>query len=281
MLLTVFLPMSLIKGHSALENIRKNGYADNLIDAYKDHEVECVSRGAGGMYDYSLGGASGGAYSSRSLFSEYDKYGNLVGGNGLIGKQGYVMKGGLNRILGSSLESGLNLEEAMLRDRMKSFKASTAPYGAGGYDTSLDGLYGKRISGYGPKMNEDLLESNNPDILRNIRCSNPSNGFGHAYCTDNRIVGEHYDLSHRKGPYRVNAHFESPSKVQEPPNCLSYHPSAHKDLLMAKRVGLTDNDLLQSKIHKACVTSNCRMKYPTNRKGVGRFLTPADEFHEV
>ncbi|ELA41385.1 uncharacterized protein VICG_01626 [Vittaforma corneae ATCC 50505] len=283
MTLAILTLISAISSHSVLQNIQKNGYADNLIDAFKDHEVECVSgAGSGAMRNYFLDGTGGNAYTSKSLFSEYDKYGNLTGGGGLISDQGYVMKGGLNRILGASLESGVSLEDAMLKDRMRNFKVVTASYGTGAYDASLGNLYGKRIAGYkDSRVDENLLEYSNPDIVKNIRCNFPSNGFGHVYCTDNRIIGEHYDLSHRKGPYRVNAHFESPSKVQEPPNCLSYHPNAHKDLLMAKRVGFTDNDLLQSKMHKACVTSDCKMKYPAYRKGVARFIAPADEFHEV
>lgn len=265
---------------------------DDLITAFKDHEVKC---GSGDMHSTGLNhnhlskGADASVYSSKSLFNEYDKYGNIISNNGLISNQGYVMKGALNRILSSSLESGVSLEEAALNSRIGAFKSNISSEGGYlGYNSSslggssINGTFGgSSVKGYNPRMDENLLGSSDPNILKNIRCNHPTNGYGHIYCKDDKIIGEHYDLTNRKGPYRVNAHFESPSKTQQPLHHLSYHPDAYKDMLMIKRVGLSENDLLTGRMAKACTTSNCKEKYPTHRRGVDRFLTPADEFHEI
>lgn len=219
---------------------------------------------------------------SRSLGTTYDKYGRAVADNGLAEK-GYIEKGALNRILSNSLESGLSLDEASHNASMGAFNANISPtnpfVGSHGYGLEL--ASGRNIKGYRERGDENLLETNNPAILDNINCKFPSNGYGHIYCTNDKIIGEHYDLSNMIGPYRINAHYESPSKVEQPLHQQSYHQNAYKDMLMQMRLGFTDHDLLHRNMANAQRSSNCKMRQPSHQRGVDRFITPADEFHEV
>lgn len=267
------------------EDIHNNDLTnDALLPAFKDHAIKC---GTNGHIDnhYSLMGLTDrSTYGTKDLYAEYDKYGFPTGKPGLINENGYVAKGALNRILSSSLESGLNIKDSEVNGRIASYK---------GYEAfpnlPLGVSQGKSISGYRSKRNENLLESDNPAILGNIKCSYPSNGYGHVYCSDDKIVGEHYDLSHWKGPFRVNAHFETPSKVSQPPHHNAYHPNQYKDILMAKRTGVSSNDILRNQIHKT-LKKDCKNGHYSENDShhhggckkdqmPERFITPSDEFH--
>jgi len=256
-------------------------HQDTLQDAYKDHMTKC---GSGMTSDGKFTSFAGGADTrlSKSMGGEYDKYGRRVSDDGLL-KQGFVSKGGLSRMLSNSLESGLNLKEATNNARMGAFNANISPVnpfvGTFGDGQSVAG--GRDIRGYRDKGDGSLLETNNPAILGNIKCKYPSNGYGHLNCSDDKIVGEHYDLSNMVGPYRVNAHYESPSKVMQPLHHESYHANAYKDMLMMRRVGFTEHDLLQRSMGHAQQRSNCKIKQPNHERGVDRFITPMDEFHEI
>lgn len=264
--------------------VHTNLHRDSLANAYKDHMVHNGQMVNGGRYDdYFGGGARNDAYSSKSLYEQYDKFGRRLEGQGLISPNGYVSKSGLNKILGSSLESGLSVEEAVGNARSNAFNTglATNPSMYGSTSEGLGTFGGTSIKGYNPSATESLVGSDNSKIVKNINCNFPSSGYGHSYCGDDRVVGEHYDLTNRKGPYTINAHFESPSKTQQSLQNLSYHPSAYKDAITAKRTGFSENDLLQVKMNKCKIGAICRMKFPTHRSGVERYVTPADEFHEI
>lgn len=264
--------------------IHTNLHRDTLANAYKDHMVHNGSMVSGGKYDnYFIGGAKNDAYSSKSLYEQYDKFGRLLGGQGLISPKGYVSKKGLNQILGSSLESGMNIQEAVANAGSNAFRTGICsnPSTYGSISEGLGTFGGTSVKGYAQDATESLIGSDNMKITNNINCNFPGSGYGHSYCGDDKVVGEHFDLTNRKGPYTLNAHFESPSKTQQSLQHLSYHPSAYKDLITAKRIGFTENDLLQGKVHKCKIGAICRMKFPTHRSGVERYVTPADEFHEI
>lgn len=281
----ILLFISLALTHEYDTNfIHTNLHRDTLANAYKDHMVHNGKMINGGKYDdYFGGGANIDAYSSKSLYEQYDKFGRLIGGQGLISPKGYVSRKGLNKILTSSLESGLSVQEAVSNASSNAFRAgicsNPAIYGSTSEGVGTFG--GTSVKGYSANATESLLASDNQKILKNINCNFPSSGYGHSYCGEDKMVGEHYDLTTRKGPYTLNAHFESPSKTKQSLQYLSYHPSIYKDLLTVKRTGFNENDLLQGKVHKCRVGSICRMKFPTHRSGVERYVTPADEFHEI
>lgn len=257
---------------------------DNLISAYKGHELTCGEKIVDmGNKDTFLENPRVDIDSSKSVTGEYDKYGNFLGSNGLIDESGKLGRGALRRILSSSLESGLDIGDAVLKKRMDSFSATRKAENAlfAGLETE-DGAFGTRtIKGYNPEEEENLLDVDDENVTKNIECHYPSDGYGYQHCTNNKIIGEHYDLTNRIGPYRLNAHFESPSKVRKDTDVSSKYKNAYKNVLVTKRVGLNHNDLLLSRISKACADDGCKRKYPAHGDGVHRFKTPEDALYDV
>ncbi|KAM0681013.1 hypothetical protein GINT2_000796 [Glugoides intestinalis] len=185
-------------------------------------------------------------------------------------EEGYLKKGALKNVLNSSFEpeSGFqgditNKRKRRFRDEMDSTSSSYKP-----------------TKGYGPMLNESYSDKREQDVRKNRVCNYPSSGYGHAYCIDDKLVGEHYDLTNRRGNYRVNAHFESPSKVILPKRQSFYHPSEYKDMLMAKRKGIESHDLLIKRMDKDSPFGKHKVQASACAKGVAKFQTPADQFHE-
>ena len=142
MMLKLLLLFSNAIAHEYNTNfIHTNLHRDTLANAYKDHMVQSGKMINGGRYDdYFGGGASYDAYSSKSLYEQYDKFGRLIGGQGLISPKGYVSRKGLNKILTSSLESGLSVQEAVANASSNAFRTGIC---------SNPSIYGSTSEGLG------------------------------------------------------------------------------------------------------------------------------------
>lgn len=187
-----------------------------------------------------------------------------------VNKGRYLKKGALKKVLDSSFENESSFQGAEIKKKKKRFAS----------EDSSSSSY-KPTKGYKPMPNEKFSDIRDRKVRKNKECNYPSSGYGHAYCKDDKLVGEHYDLTNRRGPYRVNAHFESPSKVILPKRHNFYHPSEYKDMLMAQRAGIESHDLLIKRMRKNYPLEKCKTQISAGMNGVDRFRTPADQFHEI
>lgn len=180
-------------------------------------------------------------YSKKTLTGEYDKYGKKISNNGLVSNTGRVSKSALSRVLSSSMGGGLSLESLPKVSRfadgdeilatenlvtnnfLSGYSGDIGPDGLPipiGFGTD-DGILTDENMELGLpkvyKMSADAgIITGNPVSDQNIDCKFASDGFGYPHCKNDRTLGTHFDLTNMRGPYRVNAHFESPSEVGPP-----------------------------------------------------------------
>lgn len=155
---------------------------------------------------------------------------------------GNVHVGGLARIMNQSFESQDFIGTGFYDPRLLKYET---------YKPNAQGYSERDFDSGGQKS---LLGNEDSNVDNDIECFKPSNGFGHPYCTNEKVVGVHFDLSNWRGPYRVNAHLESPLHVKKPERSQSHHLFKNK-----------------TKTNK---------KHRENANGlVRRFVTPEDEFH--
>lgn len=169
--------------------------------------------------------------------------------------------------LGNAYKGGLNKiqKEAMAGNRQ----------GDGFYDPLL--LQNQTFhNNYSTKDSEkrSLLTINDKNLRAMIKCSNPTGGYANSFCGNDVLLGEHYDLTSFKGPHKVNAHIESPSKVKEK-NARSDHPGTKLSEMMQATMGMPNDHLSNFGVGNIMRASGLLDKNDKRQ----RFVTPKDEFH--
>lgn len=123
----------------------------------------------------------------------------------------------------------------------------------------------------------NLLTAMDENINSNIECFKPGNGYGHPFCKNDKIIEEHFDLHNFKGPYKVNAHLESESKVKKRKDEKLKNSSINKNELYRKTQGIPQDTLNNFKIGNALRASGEFNKNFEDK--LKRYVTPEDEFH--